>query len=138
MAENVSGNTLEKVTGGCFCGDVSFSAELPSKWCAHCHCTMCRRIHGAGYVTWVGFDSNQLTFDSGQALQWYKSSPEARRGSCSTCGSNLFFESRQWEGETHVTLASFNETIDRSPQAHAYYQTHVDWMPADESLTKVK
>ncbi len=138
MEDNVSNSPDKRVNGSCFCGDVSFSAELPSKWCAHCHCTMCRRIHGAGYVTWVGFESHQLKFNNRQGLRWYKSSPEARRGSCSTCGSNLFFESRQWEGETHVALASFDGPIDRNPQAHAFYQTHVDWIPADESLTIVK
>ena len=45
-------NESTKVEGGCLCGAVRFSLELPSKWCAHCHCSMCRRAHGAGYVTW--------------------------------------------------------------------------------------
>ena len=41
-------NEENKVTGGCFCGAVGFTLALPSKWCAHCHCSMCRRVHGAG------------------------------------------------------------------------------------------
>ena len=43
----------EKVSGGCLCGAVRFTAKLPSKWCAHCHCSLCRKAHGAGYVTWA-------------------------------------------------------------------------------------
>ena len=37
--------------GGCLCGDVRFTVDWPSKWIAHCHCSMCRRAHGAAYVT---------------------------------------------------------------------------------------
>lgn len=37
--------------GSCLCGAVRFRASLPCKWVAHCHCTCCRRAHGAPLVT---------------------------------------------------------------------------------------
>jgi len=77
--------------GSCFCGTVEFSADNPSKWCAHCHCSMCRRTHGAGYVTWVGYEQDQVTFTRGEEeLTWYESSPGAQRGFCRQCGSSMF------------------------------------------------
>jgi len=124
------------VEGGCFCSAVRFSIDLPSKWCAHCHCSMCRRIHGAGYVTWVGVESEHFHLLAGDQLQWYASSPDARRGFCRTCGSSMLFESKRWSGETHVALACLDGAIDRHPEAHAHYDAHVDWMPLDETLTK--
>ena len=126
---------LKSVHGGCLCGAVRFEAGLPSKWCAHCHCSMCRRAHGAGYVTWVGFDGNQFRLLQGDdRLAWYASSPGARRGFCRDCGSTMLFESERWAGETHVALACIDEAIDRQPQANVFYDAHVDWMPIDESL----
>ena len=66
------------VEGGCLCAAVRFSVMLPSKWCAHCHCKMCQREHGAGYVTWVGFESDHFSVLSGDHhLSWYESSPGA-------------------------------------------------------------
>lgn len=127
----------EKTTihGGCLCGAVKFEMKLPSKWCAHCHCTMCRRAHGAGYVTWVGFESEhfKLLSDDGH-LQWFKSSPGARRGFCNTCGSTMLFEAERWAGETHVALACIDDPIDREPQAHVFSDARVSWMPIDEAL----
>ena len=41
--------------GGCYCGKVKFKAALPAFWAGHCHCTQCQRLHGAAFVTWVGF-----------------------------------------------------------------------------------
>ena len=127
------------VHGGCLCGAVQFELTLPSKWCAHCHSSMCRRAHGAGYVTWVGFDSRHVRLLQGdQHLHWYLSSQGARRGFCGTCGSTMLFESRRWAGETHVALACIDGRIDRAPQAHAFYDAHVDWIPIDDSLQIVK
>jgi hypothetical protein len=99
---------------------------------------MCRRAHGAGYVTWVGFDSHQFRLLQGEDhLQWYASSPGARRGFCRSCGSTMLFESERWAGETHVALACIEGRIDRAPQAHVFYDSHVDWVAIDESLKKV-
>ena len=134
--EGASGSASGKtVDGGCFCGAVRYQLALPSKWCAHCHCTMCRRIHGAGYVTWVGMPSDNFRLVSAEHLEWFASSPGARRGSCNICGSNMLFESARWPDETHVTLASLDGPIDRRPQAHASYKAHVDWMALEDGLT---
>ena len=134
MNQDTSTEKSGVVPGSCFCGAVQFEIDLPSKWCAHCHCTMCRRIHGAGYVTWVGVDSEHFRLLSDKELHWFESSPGARRGFCKTCGSSLFFESERWSGETHIALGCINGMIDRKPQAHASHGSHVDWMPLDESL----
>jgi hypothetical protein len=97
---------------------------------------MCRREHGAGYVTWVGLEEDRFTLNSGSdVLKWYESSTGAQRGFCSACGSSMFFRSERWAGEIHVTLANLHEEIDRQPQAHAFHDNHVDWMPLDEALT---
>ena len=123
------------VAGSCFCGAVRFHFELPSKWCAHCHCSMCRKVHGAGYVTWVGFKSTGLRLEQGKEdLTWFESSAGASRGSCRTCSSSMFFRSERWADEIHVALACLDGPIDREPQTHAYHNSHVDWMPLDDAL----
>jgi hypothetical protein len=96
---------------------------------------MCRRAHGAGYVTWVGFESDHFKLTTGDHhLQWYESSPGARRGFCSSCGSTMLFEAQRWQGETHVALGCIDGPIDREPKAHVFYDSHVNWMPIDDAL----
>ena len=125
---------MDRFHGGCLCGDVRFSATLPSKWVAHCHCTLCRRAHGAAFVTWVGMDANRCTIDDPQQrLHWYASSPGAERGFCSHCGSMLFFRSERWAGELHIARAQIEGEIDRAPQAHVFWDAHVDWVQLDAS-----
>jgi hypothetical protein len=125
----------ETLTGQCLCGGVRFEVRPPTKWCAHCHCTMCQRAQGAAFVTWVGTDQDQVAI-RGDTLAWYASSAGAERGFCSHCGSPLFFRSVHWPGELHITRASFSNGMDREPQGHVFYESHVSWCQLADSLPK--
>lgn len=116
------------VQGGCLCGSVRFTIEFPTLWAAHCHCSMCRRAHGAAFVTWVGVPAEQFRLDAGgDVLVRFGSSAAAQRSFCSRCGSTLFFESNRWPGEVHVALANVDGPIDREPAAHVYWSARVHW-----------
>jgi hypothetical protein len=121
--------------GSCLCGAVRFRIEPPTLWCAHCHCTMCQRAHGAAFVTWVGAAAGRAAVE-GASLRWHRSSAEAERGFCATCGSMLFFRSSRWPGELHVARTSFDGAIDREPQAHVFWETHVPWFEVHDALPK--
>lgn len=123
--------------GSCLCGAVGFTVQLPSKWVAHCHCTMCRRAHGAGFVTWAGFETAAVAIaDEDSALRWYESSAGAWRSFCGRCGSPMFFKSERWPGELHIARALFTEPLDREPQAHVFYETHVPWVETADNLPR--
>lgn len=99
---------------------------------------MCRKAHGAGYVTWVGFESDRVSMTGGEnSLTWFDSSKGAQRGFCRKCGSSLFFRSERWAGELHIALACMDDPIDRQPQANVFFDKHVDWMPIDKTLKQV-
>ena len=120
------------IHGSCLCGQLRFTAALPTKWVAHCHCSMCRRAHGAAFVTWAGFQEPQVAIsDPHGALRWYRSSAPAERGFCTRCGSTHFFRSERWPGELHIVVANIHEPLDRAPQAHVGWDTHVDWAAVD-------
>lgn len=115
--------------GSCLCGDLRFEATLPTKWVAHCHCTLCQRAHGAPVVTWVGFEAGQVQIHDAQArLHWYESTPGAERGFCTRCGTTLFFRSLRWPGELHIVRSNFDGPVDRDPQVHVYFDSHAPWL----------
>lgn len=116
--------------GRCHCGQVEFVATFPSRFCAHCHCASCRRAHGAAFVTWIGFPSEQVKITHGaELLATHESSPQTYRRFCRRCGTKLFFEASRWPGETHVVLTAFDEPVDRLPTSHAFFEEHVEWLP---------
>ena len=111
------------------CGRVRVSAKFPSRFCAHCHCESCRRAHAAGFVTWIGFNSEQVHIVQGaDLLQSYESSPHTRRTFCRECGTRMTFESDKWPGETHIPLACFDSAVDRQPAGNAFVDEHAPWI----------
>jgi hypothetical protein len=107
---------------------VRYRIGLPALWVAHCHCSMCRRAQGAGFVTWVGTAEGGFALESGaEVLRRYQSSAEGTRSFCGRCGSPLFFQSSRWPGEVHVTLASLDDPSGLEPQAHAYWKSRAPW-----------
>lgn len=93
----------DPVTGGCLCGAIRYSVSGPLRAVIGCHCSQCRKTSGH-YVaaTATGRADVQVT---GEPV-WYRSSPEARRGFCGICGSNLF-----WDGGGD-RLSIFAGTLD--------------------------
>ena len=119
-------NDSAPFTGGCLCGAIRF------------HCSLCRRAHGAAFVTWFGVERSRFELVAGaDRLVWYQSTPRARRGFCSCCGSTLFFEGDRWPDEVHVALAHMDGPIDRRPKAHVFFDTHVDWVELGDDLPRL-
>ena len=126
------------VTGACLCGAVRFRVTLPTSFCAHCHCSMCRRNHGAGYVTWVGVPRGQLELlEGGDALVTYASSDAGTRKFCGRCGTSLFCENTHHPERVDVPLANLDGPIDRDPQLHAYFDCRAPWVEVGDALPRL-
>lgn len=121
--------------GSCLCGAVQFTALLPAKWVAHCHCTRCQRAHGAAFVTWAGFPSEAVeVHDDQNSLRWYVAQEGGSRAFCGQCGSPMFFKSGRWPGELHIARALFQDPIDQEPQSHVFFETSVPWVTLADEL----
>lgn len=130
--------TDERVAGSCLCGTIRFSVALPTLFCGHCHCSMCRRAHGAGFVTWFVVARAQLELHAGEgSLVRYPSSDHGARSFCARCGSSLFCESRRHPDQIDVALASMEGAIDRLPQAHIYFDDRAAWVVTRDGLPRL-
>lgn len=123
----------KSASGSCLCKAVVFQVDLPTLYCGHCHCSMCRKNHGAGYVTWFAVPRTRFRVIEGQSsIERYQSSEGGWREFCKRCGSPLFAN----DGETNilVSLGVMDEPIDRKPDEHWFFADRIDWVPVDQSL----
>ncbi len=91
-----------KHTGGCLCGAVRYFVEGELRAVIACHCSQCRRSSGH-FVAATSAPQAALRMQRADTLRWYRSSPTAERGFCSTCGGNLFW--RPTDGEQISIMA---------------------------------
>ena len=126
-----------KASGSCFCGGVRFEVELPSLFCGHCHCTMCRRSHGAGFVTWFAVPNDRFALTAGaDHLERFASSDHGTRSFCRRCGSTLFCESTRHPEYIDIVLANMDAAIDRLPEGHFYFDDRAAWVHVDDALPR--
>lgn len=104
--------------GSCLCGAVRFEITGPNKWFTHCHCSMCRKHHGALYGTSIGIEQQNFKWLQGEAdIVHYRSSPAFERPFCKHCGSVV----PDTSGEVVVVPAGTVEgELDMQPRAHIF------------------
>ncbi|WP_087024230.1 GFA family protein [Thaumasiovibrio subtropicus] len=114
--------------GSCLCGAVTFKVSGFSKKAAHCHCTMCRKFHGAAFGTLV--EVHGLTWLSGKAQLKEFTAPSngAIRSFCQHCGSSIGFRCKgQPLEEMELAIATFDEPIPVTIDANIYTQYKANW-----------
>ncbi len=88
------------------CGAVAYRVDEPLRDVLACHCTQCRKSSG-NFVTATACAKSDLNIAGEAALSWFESSPGVRRGFCSICGSQLF-----WDVADRNTMSIFAGTLD--------------------------
>ena len=121
------------ITGGCLCGQVRYEVTGPLFNADHCHCSMCRRQHGAAFATYAEFNPGDFKWISGEGLvKVYETSPGAGWCFCSVCGSTLAGTD---DGKvTTVTLGTVEGDPGVKPGAHIFVGSKARWDEINDEL----
>jgi hypothetical protein len=90
---------MDRLTGGCLCGDVRIVASGPPDRVGICHCLDCRKHHGALFYAAAVFPLAAVAID-GETRDY------AGRSFCPRCGSSVFARSAD---EIEVHLGALDE-----------------------------
>lgn len=83
-------DTPAAIRGSCLCGQVRFVLTGRPQLINHCHCSMCRKAHGAAFGSFMHADGAGFRWLVGAELvRRYPSSPGNERSFCGVCGSRL-------------------------------------------------
>ncbi|WP_069301226.1 GFA family protein [Neptunicoccus sediminis] len=121
-------------TGSCLCGAVTFEVSGDMRPSVACHCTQCRKTSGH-YWSATQVPSDKLTLTRDDSLQWYQSSPTARRGFCSVCGSSLFWE-MDGEGATSIGTGTLDGQTGLRTEKHIYVSDKGDYYEIADGLPR--
>jgi hypothetical protein len=66
---------ISPVHGQCLCGAVKYEVDAIGPRMAHCHCSMCRKFHGAAFATFGEARAEDFRWLEGEHLlssyQWH-------------------------------------------------------------------
>ena len=107
------------------CGAVSFEIDAPLRAPSLCHCSQCRRLHGApGAYTSAPTAAYRISGE--ESLNWHRFTPRSEQGFCKVCGSKLFW--REVGGrELDVTMGSLVGSTGLRLERHIWTRSQGDY-----------
>lgn len=125
-------STQQTTSGGCLCGAVQYQVSGELRPVVYCHCEQCRKTSGH-YVAASACVSEELNLTNDKGLCWYRSSDEAERGFCSTCGSSLFW--RRFDGnQTSIMAGTLTTPTGLTASSHIYVHMASDYYAIDDGV----
>jgi hypothetical protein len=97
-----------------------------------CHCSQCRKQAGHRYAS-TGAKTSDIEIDGAANITWYRASPEAERGFCSTCGSHLFWR-RSTRDYTAILAGSLDEPSGLLIAKHIFVNDKGDYYDIADGL----
>jgi len=119
------------VTGSCLCGGVTFEVdEIPLV--INCHCSHCRKAHGAAFATIGNVPEQAFRFLTGEELVETFASPNLRNF-CRVCGANL--PVKQDSDEVYgVPMGLLDGDAEVRPSLELFVGSKAPWWEPDPDL----
>lgn len=103
----------------------------------HCHCSLCRKAHGAAFATYATVARKRVRVTEGEALLGkYRSTEHAIRRFCVRCGSQLFFEPDEHPDAIAIALGTVDGDPVGRPEAHIHVSGKAVWYAIEDSLPR--
>ncbi len=106
----------DEMGGGCACGRIRYTARVENGEAYLCHCRMCQRASGSVSLAMKNVKKADVRWE--REPDRYQSSPIARRGFCSSCGTSLTFEYLEGTDKMDLIVGTFDDPAPFVPNAH--------------------
>jgi hypothetical protein len=122
--------------GGCLCGQIRYAISQFEPKMAHCHCSMCRKFHGAAFASFGSVRRENFRWLQGEAeLVAYQAPNGTVRRFCKQCGSSLTFaDSAEAVDLIEIALGSLDTPLTQQPDAHIYVGSKANWSVIADGL----
>lgn len=122
------------IRGSCLCGKAKYEIDGPLGQVDHCHCTFCRKSHGAAFGSYADVDPKKFRWLGGtDTVARYQSSSHSARLFCRNCGSSLAAEIAAGTMMA-VTLGTIDGEPSMSRGFHMFVRSRASWYQINDDL----
>lgn len=123
------------LTGKCLCETIAYQIEGDLGPIFNCHCSKCRRWHGAAFRTRASINIAQFTWVKGEHnLSFYASSANVTKSFCKTCGSPLISTYSNKPDVIGIALGGLEQDLGTRPQAHIFVESKAPWFDITDTI----
>ena len=125
------------LNGHCECKRVVYEVDDEISDFSHCHCSQCRRLHGAAYATFAGVNADKFRYLSGEDdLKTYASSSDLSRVFCGNCGSNILVSVNDNPDYLYLSMGAIEGNPPLPKAYHIFVGSKALWHEISDSLVQ--
>ena len=120
--------------GSCACGSIQYELLDNFLIANHCHCSTCRKLHGAAFATFGHAKAEAFSWIQGEELLTsYQSSSGNVRNFCRVCGSNMpsVFPEMNY---VRIPLVTLDDDPEIKSAVHLFVKSKVPWFEIADTL----
>ena len=129
---------MAKITGGCLCGAVRYTAEAEAASATVCHCHDCQKFTGSVFAALVMVPKEALTLSG--ALKTFTgvggSGKPILRHFCPECGSSIAEEPGTRPGMVILTVGTFDDPSVATPAREIFRDDAVPWVQVQGDIPR--
>lgn len=127
-----------KVDGACFCGHLTFEAEIDPADVELCHCSDCQTMSGSAFRIVVPAKPNTFRLLSGEPSIFVKTAESGNRRSqafCPKCGTAVYSAPADGgSGFFGLRVGALRQRNQLQPQRQYWLRSSVSWLSRIASL----
>ena len=121
------------IKGKCLCGRVRYEVNGPLLSADHCHCSMCRRQHGAAFASYAELNPDDFEWTRGEILvKVYETPSGVGWCFCGECGSSL--AGAVGNRVRSITLGTVEGDPGIQPGYHIFVGSMAPWYDITDDL----
>jgi hypothetical protein len=122
---------VDKLAGGCACGEVRYRLESDPMFVHCCHCTDCQRQIGSAFVINALIETSRLTLLSGDPKPVAMPTESGRPHDvyrCPACGTAVWSDYGRRPALRFVRVCTLDEPARLPPDVHIFTRSKLPWV----------
>ena len=119
-----------KIDGGCYCGNITFVAELDPGQVIICHCTDCQTLTGTPYRVVVRVPKDKIEWRGGEAKTYIKTAESGARrvqAFCPECGTPVYSAAPDGAGVFGLRIGTIRQRAELRPAKQIWCRSALGW-----------
>jgi hypothetical protein len=121
---------MPRISGGCLCGKVRYSADVEPAFTGVCHCRNCQKASGSAFACVVGIPQPALSLQG--TLQTYTDKGDTGKAMyrrfCPNCGSTVLDEAEAMPGIVMIQVGTLDDAGWVKPAMQIYCDSAQPWV----------
>ena len=133
---------MEKYSGRCHCGMVTYKINGDPTWKVNCNCNWCQTTSGSAFRSFLIFKEEDITFD-GESLTSYEDTKTEHGRTmisqfCSNCGTQIGINAAGATGKQHISIGSLDQRKNINITDNIWAQEALQFVtfPKDDDVYK--